>query len=84
LEQPQLEEQLSLRKSRSSEDAVSAKMDDDSLNFGSPAAAATPNSNSILAQPPLQIEDATGSGQEDRASEGPTGDGKFPSSILSS
>jgi SWI/SNF related-matrix-associated actin-dependent regulator of chromatin subfamily C len=29
-------------------------MDDDSINFGSPAAAATPNSNSILAQPPLQ------------------------------
>ncbi len=51
-------------------------MDDDSLTFGSPAAAATPNSNSILAQPPLQIEDAIGSGQEDHAGEGTTGGGK--------
>jgi SWI/SNF related-matrix-associated actin-dependent regulator of chromatin subfamily C len=59
-------------------------MDDDSLNFGSPAAAATPNSNSILAQPPLQSEDVNGSGQEDRAGEIATGDGKFPVlSILS-
>lgn len=57
---------------------MSAKMDDDSLNFGSPAAAATPNSNSILAQPPLQSEDAISSGQEDRAGEGATGDGKLP------
>jgi SWI/SNF related-matrix-associated actin-dependent regulator of chromatin subfamily C len=53
-------------------------MDDDSLNFGSPAAAATPNSNSILAQPPLQSEDGTGSGQEDHAGEGATGNDKFP------
>ncbi|KAL3418358.1 SWIRM domain-containing protein [Phlyctema vagabunda] len=30
--------------------------EDSSLNFGSPAAAATPGSNSILAQPPLQGE----------------------------
>lgn len=52
-------------------------MDDDSLNFGSPAAAATPNSNSILAQPPLQSEDANSSGQEDRVGEGTTGGGKF-------
>jgi len=56
---------------------VLAEMDDDSLNFGSPAAAATPNSNSILAQPPLQSEDGTGSGQEDRVGEGATGNAKF-------
>ena len=31
-------------------------MDDDSVTFGSPAAGATPGSNSILAQPPLQAE----------------------------
>jgi len=31
-------------------------MDDDSLNFGSDAAGATPGSNSILAQPPLHEE----------------------------
>jgi len=31
-------------------------MDDDSVTFGSPAAGATPGSNSILAQPPLQVE----------------------------
>lgn len=58
-------------------------MDDDSLNFGSPAAAATPNSNSILAQPPLESEDANGSGLEDRAGEGATGDGKFPHLLYS-
>jgi SWI/SNF related-matrix-associated actin-dependent regulator of chromatin subfamily C len=42
-------------------------MDDDSLNFGSDAAGATPNSNSILAQPPLQGESTPqdGSGQGD-------------------
>lgn len=32
-------------------------MDDDSVNFGSDTAGATPGSNSILAQPPLQGED---------------------------
>lgn len=55
-------------------------MDDDSLNFGSPAAVATPNSNSILAQPPLEGEDATASGYEDLIShdEGTAGDGEFP------
>ncbi|TVY21698.1 SWI/SNF and RSC complexes subunit ssr2 [Lachnellula arida] len=37
-------------------------MDDESLNFGSDAAGATPGSNSILAQPPLPAE--TGSGEE--------------------
>lgn len=31
-------------------------MEDDSLNFGSDAAGATPGSNAILAQPPLQGE----------------------------
>jgi len=39
-------------------------MDDDSLNFGSDAAGATPGSNSILAQPPLQGEDGSPSAQE--------------------
>ena len=39
-------------------------MDDDSLNFGSDAAGATPGSNSILAQPPLQRETASPSGRE--------------------
>ena len=40
-------------------------MEDDSLNFGSDAAGATPGSNSILAQPPLQGESppAEGSGE---------------------
>ncbi|KAE8444487.1 hypothetical protein EG329_000471 [Mollisiaceae sp. DMI_Dod_QoI] len=40
-------------------------MDDDSLNFGSDTAGATPGSNSILAQPPLQGEGTPqeGSGQ---------------------
>lgn len=53
-------------------------MDEDSLNFGSPAAAATPNSNSILAQPPLQSEDANGSGHEDHTGEGVAVGGKVP------
>ena len=35
-------------------------MDDESLNFGSDAAGATPGSNSILAQPPLQPEPVVG------------------------
>jgi SWI/SNF related-matrix-associated actin-dependent regulator of chromatin subfamily C len=39
-------------------------MDDDSLNFGSDAAGATPGSNSILAQPPLQGEDGSPLTQE--------------------
>jgi SWI/SNF related-matrix-associated actin-dependent regulator of chromatin subfamily C len=38
-------------------------MDEDSLNFGSPAAAATPNSNLILAHPSLQ-GDAAHSAQD--------------------
>lgn len=40
-------------------------MDDESLNFGSDAAGATPGNNSILAQPPLQGEGTPqeGSGQ---------------------
>jgi hypothetical protein len=50
-------------------------MDDDSLNFGSPATVATPNSNSILAQPPLQGEDANGSGQGDGVAQGTNTDG---------
>lgn len=45
-------------------------MDDDSLNFGSPAAVATPNSNSILAQPPLEAEEGTPSAQEDTTATG--------------
>jgi hypothetical protein len=52
-------------------------MDDDSLNFGSPAAA-TPNSNSILAQPPLLSEDMISSGQDNHTGqgEGVIGDGR--------
>jgi SWI/SNF related-matrix-associated actin-dependent regulator of chromatin subfamily C len=50
-------------------------MDEDSLNFGSPAAGATPNSNSILSQPPLQPEDVTTAGQTDGASA--NADGRF-------
>jgi SWI/SNF related-matrix-associated actin-dependent regulator of chromatin subfamily C len=34
-------------------------MDDESLNFGSPAAGATPGSSAILAQPPLQGDSET-------------------------
>jgi SWI/SNF related-matrix-associated actin-dependent regulator of chromatin subfamily C len=45
-------------------------MDDDSVNFGSDAAGATPGSNSILAQPPLQGENASPSGQEGGQGEG--------------
>jgi SWI/SNF related-matrix-associated actin-dependent regulator of chromatin subfamily C len=53
-------------------------MDDDSLNFGSPAAA-TPNSNPILAQPPLRAEDAISSGQDNHTGQGDgaAGDGIF-------
>ncbi|TAQ91006.1 hypothetical protein B7494_g591 [Chlorociboria aeruginascens] len=43
-------------------------MDDDSLNFGSPAASATPGSNSILAQPPLQ-GDSPSDGSANQATE---------------
>ncbi|CAG8973351.1 hypothetical protein HYALB_00000114 [Hymenoscyphus albidus] len=45
-------------------------MEEDSLNFGSDAAGATPGSNSILAQPPLQGETASpsvGGGQAEAA-----------------
>jgi hypothetical protein len=52
-------------------------MDDDSLNFGSPATAATPNSNSILAQPPLQGEDEHGTEQGDRPAKSTLAEGKF-------
>jgi SWI/SNF related-matrix-associated actin-dependent regulator of chromatin subfamily C len=45
-------------------------MDDDSLNFGSDAAGATPGSNSILAQPPLQGEDDSPSAQEGISAQG--------------
>lgn len=44
-------------------------MEDESLNFGSDGAGATPGSNSILAQPPLEEESPTqeGSGEGDGA-----------------
>jgi len=45
-------------------------MDDDSLNFGSDAAGATPGSNSILAQPPLQGEDSPSAQEAGQAGEG--------------
>jgi SWI/SNF related-matrix-associated actin-dependent regulator of chromatin subfamily C len=50
-------------------------MDEDSLNFGSPSAAATPNSNSILAQPPLQ-GDVTPSAQDTSNNQGEVANGK--------
>jgi SWI/SNF related-matrix-associated actin-dependent regulator of chromatin subfamily C len=54
-------------------------MDDDSLSFGSPAAVATPNSNSILAQPPLQPEAGTPSAQDSTTAqdEGASTNGKY-------
>ncbi|EHL02942.1 putative SWI/SNF complex subunit SMARCC2 [Glarea lozoyensis 74030] len=45
-------------------------MDDDSLNFGSDAAGATPGSNPILAQPPLQRDSASPSGREGSSGQG--------------
>lgn len=48
-----------------------SKMDDDSLNFGSPATGASPND--ILSQPPLQAE-STPSAQEDNAGNGEAAD----------
>jgi SWI/SNF related-matrix-associated actin-dependent regulator of chromatin subfamily C len=45
-------------------------MDDDSLNFGSDAAGATPGSNSILAQPPLQGDTASPSVGEGSSGQG--------------
>jgi SWI/SNF related-matrix-associated actin-dependent regulator of chromatin subfamily C len=47
-------------------------MDDDSLTFGSDAAGATPGSNSILAQPPLQGESPAQEGS------GEVAEGMFP------
>jgi SWI/SNF related-matrix-associated actin-dependent regulator of chromatin subfamily C len=44
-------------------------MDDDSMNFGSDGAGATPGSNSILAQPPLQGE-STPSGPQSSSGQG--------------
>jgi len=51
-------------------------MDDESLNFGSDAAGATPGSNSILAQPPLPAE--TASGEEGTSAQG----GQIPEGML--
>ncbi|KAG9238866.1 SWIRM domain-containing protein [Amylocarpus encephaloides] len=45
-------------------------MDDDSLNFGSDAAGATPGSNSILAQPPLPEDSASPSVQDGSSGQG--------------
>jgi SWI/SNF related-matrix-associated actin-dependent regulator of chromatin subfamily C len=50
-------------------------MDDDSLNFGSDAAGATPGSNSILAQPPLQGDDGSPLTQEGTSAQG-SGEGE--------
>jgi hypothetical protein len=47
-------------------------MDDDSLNFGSDAAGATPGSNSILAQPPLQRDTASPTVREGSSGQGAT------------
>jgi SWI/SNF related-matrix-associated actin-dependent regulator of chromatin subfamily C len=52
-------------------------MDDDSLNFGSDAAGATPGSNSILAQPPLQGEDASPEAGSSAQGEAQSGDSKW-------
>lgn len=48
------------------------RMEDDSMNFGSDAAGATPGSNSILAQPPLAQETSPPGQQE---AEGQTAEG---------
>jgi hypothetical protein len=53
-------EQYTLRQGELDQLADSRDMDDDSLNFGSDAAGATPGS--ILAQPPLQGEGTPGEG----------------------
>jgi hypothetical protein len=65
-----LDKQQSLRQYELLSSAEFRKMDDDSVNFGSDAAGATPGSNSILAQPPLQGENASPSGQEEGQGEG--------------
>ena len=57
-------------------------MDDDSLNFGSDTAGATPGSNSILAQPPLQGESPSAQ-EESGQGEGHSGDGKRISTLKS-
>jgi SWI/SNF related-matrix-associated actin-dependent regulator of chromatin subfamily C len=44
-------------------------MEEDSMNFGSDAAGATPGSNSILAQPPLPDESSP-SGQQSGSNQG--------------
>jgi SWI/SNF related-matrix-associated actin-dependent regulator of chromatin subfamily C len=55
-------------------------MDEDSLNFGSPAAAATPNSNSILAHPPLHGDSAfSAQDTSNNQGEGANTDGMFTS-----
>lgn len=49
-------------------------MEDDSMNFGSDTAGATPGSNSILAQPPLPEESSSQQGDSNQG-EGHTGEG---------
>jgi SWI/SNF related-matrix-associated actin-dependent regulator of chromatin subfamily C len=49
-------------------------MEEDSMNFGSDAAGATPGSNSILAQPPLP-EEASPQQAESNQGEGQTAEG---------
>jgi hypothetical protein len=64
-----LDKQQSLRQYELLSSAEFRNMDDDSVTFGSDAAGATPGSNSILAQPPLQGENAS-PGQEEGQGEG--------------
>jgi SWI/SNF related-matrix-associated actin-dependent regulator of chromatin subfamily C len=49
-------------------------MEEDSMNFGSDAAGATPGSNSILAQPPLPEEASPQQGESNQG-EGQTAEG---------
>jgi SWI/SNF related-matrix-associated actin-dependent regulator of chromatin subfamily C len=50
-------------------------MEDDSINFGSDTAGATPGSNSILAQPPLPEEASPGQQGDSNEGEGQTAEG---------
>lgn len=52
-------------------------MEDDSINFGSDTAGATPGSNSILAQPPLPEEESPGQQGDSNQGEGQTAEGMY-------
>jgi hypothetical protein len=56
-------------------------MDDESLNFESSGNAATPNSGSILAQPPLQAEDSNGATATEEVNQGTITDGEFAPAV---